>query len=122
MSEGVNSLSEAVAPGIWLPEPGALGVEEWVLTAVLWLKLGVEAMGALIIGIGVLVASYQFIRALLSSGISETHPARANGKGPKPGNAAVWRVSLTLYPSYAFSKVFTFRKPRPPTPSRAWKP
>ncbi|SDX20331.1 DUF1622 domain-containing protein [Thiocapsa roseopersicina] len=75
MSEGVNSFSESAAD-IWLPDPAALGVEEWVLTAVLWLKLGVEAMGALIIGIGVLVAIYQFIRALFSSGIRDYNPIR----------------------------------------------
>ncbi|UHD15878.1 DUF1622 domain-containing protein [Thiocapsa bogorovii] len=75
MSEGLEGLPEAV-PGIWLPDPAALGVEEWVLTGVLWLKLGVEAMGALIIGIGVLVATYQFIGALLSSGIKDYNPIR----------------------------------------------
>ncbi|RKT46451.1 DUF1622 domain-containing protein [Thiocapsa rosea] len=75
MSASLDGLPEATS-GIWLPDPGALGVEEWVLTAVLWLKLGVEAMGALIIGIGVLVASYQFIRALFSSGIRDYNPIR----------------------------------------------
>jgi uncharacterized membrane protein len=75
MSEGLEGLPESV-PGVWLPDPAALGVEEWVLTGVLWLKLGVEAMGALIIGIGVLVATYQFIGALLSSGIKDYNPIR----------------------------------------------
>ena len=68
-------LAESAA-GIRLPDPAALGVEEWVLTGVLWLKLGVEAMGALIIGIGVLVATYQFIGALFSSGIRDYNPIR----------------------------------------------
>lgn len=58
--------------GVWLPNPAELGVEDWILNAVLWLKLGVEAMGALIIGIGVIVASYQFIRTFISSGPSDS--------------------------------------------------
>lgn len=75
MSESVNSFPES-ASGLWFPDPAALGVEEWVLSGVLWLKLGVEAMGALIIGIGVVVATYQFIRALVSSGIRDYNPIR----------------------------------------------
>jgi len=46
-----------------VPPPGAGGVEETVVNAVLWLKLGVEAIGALVIGLGGLAALYQFLRA-----------------------------------------------------------
>ena len=46
-----------------VPPPEAGGVEETVVNAVLWLKLGVEAIGALVIGLGVLAALYQFLRA-----------------------------------------------------------
>ncbi|WP_347156889.1 DUF1622 domain-containing protein [Pontibacter chitinilyticus] len=41
------------------------GVEDTVISAVQWLKLGVETIGALIIGLGVLIAAYYFIRALI---------------------------------------------------------
>ncbi len=38
-----------------------LSFEETILTAAQWLRLGVEAIGALVIGIGALLAIYQFI-------------------------------------------------------------
>ncbi len=71
-ASGISGLN----PGVWLPNPAELGVEDWILNAVLWLKLGVEAMGALIIGIGVVVASYQFIRTFASSGPGDYNPIR----------------------------------------------
>ena len=46
--------------------PAAFGIEDGVINAVLWLKLGVEAIGALVIGIGVIAATGQFIRTLFS--------------------------------------------------------
>lgn len=46
--------------------PAAFGIEDGVINAVLWLKLGVEAIGALVIGIGVIAATWQFVRTLLS--------------------------------------------------------
>ena len=45
--------------------PGEAGVEGAVVNLVLWLKLGVEATGAAVIGIGVLAALYQFARSLV---------------------------------------------------------
>ena len=45
--------------------PGAVGVEGTIAGAVLWLKLIVETCGAAIIGLGILVAAYQFLRALV---------------------------------------------------------
>jgi uncharacterized membrane protein len=46
-----------------VPAPSNVGIEEVVVNAVLWLKLVVEAIGALMIGIGVVAALYQFVRA-----------------------------------------------------------
>jgi uncharacterized membrane protein len=59
-----------------LPDPAEIGIEEWVSNAVLWLKLGVEAMGALVIGIGVVVAIGQFARMFFSSGTRDYNPIR----------------------------------------------
>ncbi len=46
--------------------PEQVGVEQIVLNLVLWLKLIVESLGALIIGSGLLVAASVFIRTFLS--------------------------------------------------------
>lgn len=62
--------------GLGLPDPAELGIEDWVVSAVLWLKLGVEATGAVVIGIGVVVASVQFVRTLWSSGMRDYNPVR----------------------------------------------
>ncbi|MFO7639738.1 MAG: DUF1622 domain-containing protein [Candidatus Competibacteraceae bacterium] len=64
------------ARSVGLPDPAELGIEEWVINAVLWLKLGVEAMGALVIGIGVVVATGQFVRKFFSSGTRDYNPIR----------------------------------------------
>lgn len=64
------------ARGVGLPDPASIGIEEWVISAVLWLKLGVETMGALVIGIGVIVATGQFIRRFFSSGSRDYNPIR----------------------------------------------
>lgn len=44
-----------------IPTPVEVGVEEIVVALVLWLKLGIEAMGALVIGLGVLRAVRRFV-------------------------------------------------------------
>ncbi|MCX2740344.1 DUF1622 domain-containing protein [Pontibacter anaerobius] len=41
------------------------GVEGTIVTGVQWLKLGIETVGAIIIGIGVVLAVYYFIVALI---------------------------------------------------------
>jgi uncharacterized membrane protein len=64
------------ARSVGLPDPAEIGIEEWVINAVLWLKLGVEAMGALVIGIGVVVATGQFIRMFFFSGTRYYNPIR----------------------------------------------
>jgi uncharacterized membrane protein len=56
LQEGAGSLIRA---------PSEVGVESVVSTAVLWLKLLVETTGACIIGLGVITAAYQFLRALI---------------------------------------------------------
>jgi uncharacterized membrane protein len=40
--------------------------EEAVRSVVQWLRLGVETTGAIIVGIGVLIAAFQFLRAFLT--------------------------------------------------------
>ena len=45
--------------------PGEVGVEGNVINAVLWLKLAVETVGALVIGLGIVNAAYLFVRALI---------------------------------------------------------
>ncbi len=42
-----------------------MGAEDWVRIVVQWLRLGVEALGALIVGLGVVLAAGLFARALL---------------------------------------------------------
>ncbi len=44
-------------------DPHAAGIEEIVVNLVLWLKLIVEAIGAVLIGIGVLLAGIRFLRS-----------------------------------------------------------
>ena len=45
--------------------PAEVGVEGNVVNAVLWLKLAVESVGALVIGLGIVNAAYLFLRALI---------------------------------------------------------
>lgn len=45
--------------------PSASAVESTVINLVQWLKLIVETTGALIICLGVIIAAYQFLRALI---------------------------------------------------------
>ena len=42
--------------------PAEAGVEEIVANLVLWLKLAIEAIGALVIGVGMILASLRFTR------------------------------------------------------------
>ena len=45
--------------------PGEGAVESTIINSVQWLKLMIETTGAIIIGIGVLISVYEFIRALI---------------------------------------------------------
>lgn len=49
--------------------PGEVGVESTIVSLVLWLKLAVEAAGALVIGIGIVAAAYKFFRSLVPPGL-----------------------------------------------------
>jgi uncharacterized membrane protein len=42
--------------------PSEVGVEEVVVILVLWLKLAIEAIGAVVIGIGMVLAALRFLR------------------------------------------------------------
>ena len=42
--------------------PSAVGIEEIVANLVLWLRLAIEAIGALVIGVGMILASVRFLR------------------------------------------------------------
>lgn len=44
-------------------DPHTVGAEELVATLVLWLKLFVEAIGASLIGVGVVLAGLRFLRS-----------------------------------------------------------
>lgn len=48
-----------------LRAPGETAVEGAVVNAVQWLKLAVETAGAIIIGLGVVTAALQFVKALV---------------------------------------------------------
>ena len=45
-----------------IPSPAELGVEENVANLVLWLKLGIETIGACVIGVGMAQASWRLLR------------------------------------------------------------
>ncbi|MFL6228562.1 MAG: DUF1622 domain-containing protein [Pyrinomonadaceae bacterium] len=51
--------------GGYVSPPASGGVETTVVSAVQWLRLLVETTGAIIIGLGVLSAAAQFVRALV---------------------------------------------------------
>ena len=57
-------------------------VEQSIVAAVQWLKLGVEAVGAVVIGLGVILAIYQFVAHL---------------RDKKPNNFTHVRLTLGKY-------------------------
>jgi uncharacterized membrane protein len=54
IQEGMNGIVES---------PSAGATESTIINAVQWLRLIVETTGAIIIGMGVIAAAYQFVRA-----------------------------------------------------------
>jgi uncharacterized membrane protein len=52
-----------------IPGPEETGAESTVINLVQWLKLVLEITGALVIGIGVIIAGYYFFRSLASARI-----------------------------------------------------
>jgi uncharacterized membrane protein len=75
MTEHDSGILERAAR-LGFPNPAELGIEDWLISAVLWLKLAVEATGAVVIAIGVIIASVQFARTLWSSGVRDYNPVR----------------------------------------------
>jgi uncharacterized membrane protein len=56
--------------------PAETGIEDLVVNSVLWIKLGVEAIGALVIGIGVVIAVVQLVRQWFSPRLKDYNPIR----------------------------------------------
>lgn len=52
--------------GSLIAAPADVGVEATIVNLVLWLKLIVEAIGAGVIGVGVIAAAYVFFRSLIA--------------------------------------------------------
>jgi uncharacterized membrane protein len=75
MSETSESLHDPVQLVSFFG-PSEAGIEELVINGVLWFKLCVETIGALVIGIGVLIAAWQFFRAFFSGRINDYNQIR----------------------------------------------
>jgi len=58
--------------------PAEAGVESNVVNVVLWLKLAVEVVGAVIIGLGVFTSLYRFARALIPPQFERYNEIRLN--------------------------------------------
>ena len=58
--------------------PAEAGVESNVVNVVLWLKLAVEVVGAVIIGLGVFTSLYRFARALVPPKFERYNQIRLN--------------------------------------------
>ena len=56
--------------------PAGGPVESTIINLVQWLKLVVETTGAIIIGLGVATAAYQFVRALIAPRLENYNPIR----------------------------------------------
>jgi uncharacterized membrane protein len=56
--------------------PAALGSEEIVVTLVLWLKLAIEAIGATVIGIGMILAAIRFLRSSFPPSVDDFNGVR----------------------------------------------
>jgi uncharacterized membrane protein len=54
-----------------IPAPAETGAEDLVVNAVLWLKLGIEAMGALVIFAGAILAARRFLSGGFPPGPAE---------------------------------------------------
>ncbi len=64
LRQAAEHLAGERGPLVGTPQGGA--VEETIINLVQWLRLGVEATGALVIGLGMAVAVYLFARSLRS--------------------------------------------------------
>ncbi len=64
LTRAANDLASRVSQSS-VAENSTRGIaEEWIQNAVQWLRLGVETTGAIVIGIGILVALWAFLRAM----------------------------------------------------------
>ena len=56
--------------------PSEAGVEEVIVIVVLWLRLIIEAIGALVIGLGMVLATLRFLRGSFPPQVRSTPKAR----------------------------------------------
>ena len=61
---------------IMVPSPFDLGAEEVIANSVLWLKLVVESVGALVIGIGMVASFVEFARTYVTHQIRDNNSVR----------------------------------------------
>ena len=54
-----------------IASPSEAGVEEIIVNLVLWLKLAIEATGALVIGVGAILAGGRFVRGTFPPGAED---------------------------------------------------
>jgi uncharacterized membrane protein len=61
---------------VFIPSPAETGAEGTIINLVQWLKLALEITGALVIGIGVVIAAYYFVRSLNTAQIGNYNRIR----------------------------------------------
>lgn len=68
MEEQAANVTKALAAGgeTFVNDPSGKAAEMWIQNAVQWLRLGVETTGAIIIGVGILVALLYLATAVVS--------------------------------------------------------
>jgi uncharacterized membrane protein len=59
-----------------IPSPAEFGAEETIANTVLWLKLAVETIGALVIGLGTILAAIRFARGTFPPAVRDFTEAR----------------------------------------------
>lgn len=64
LTRAANNLASRVSQSGVADNPTRGLAEEWIQNVVQWLRLGVETTGAIVIGIGILVALWAFLRAM----------------------------------------------------------
>lgn len=64
LTRAANNLAAKIANSGGADNPTRKFAEDWIQNNVQWLRLGVETIGAVIIGIGIFVALWAFLRAL----------------------------------------------------------
>ena len=64
LTQAANTLTSRIGQSGVAENPTRGFAEEWIQNAVQWLRLGVETTGAVVIGIGIMVALWAFLRAM----------------------------------------------------------